>query len=210
MNTAVTTILYIGDPMCSWCWGFTPVLDRLREQLLPHVGFRLMVGGLRPGKAAVPLDTVFREQLRHHWRAVQERTGQPFAWEGLERRQFIYDTEPAARAVVTVRQLAAELEYAYFRAAQEAFYALGQDTTQLDRLSALAVELGLDGALFRQTFAEESALALTYADFNAARQLGVQGFPTLLLQQGDRYYPLTQGYLPYDRLEPVIRGLLAS
>ena len=21
--------LYLGDPMCSWCWGFAPVLERL-------------------------------------------------------------------------------------------------------------------------------------------------------------------------------------
>ena len=21
--------VYVGDPMCSWCWGFAPVLDQL-------------------------------------------------------------------------------------------------------------------------------------------------------------------------------------
>ena len=25
-------LLYVMDPMCSWCWGFAPVLESLAEQ----------------------------------------------------------------------------------------------------------------------------------------------------------------------------------
>lgn len=33
-------IFYIGDPMCSWCWGMTPVIDR-RPQVEPTRSCRL-------------------------------------------------------------------------------------------------------------------------------------------------------------------------
>ena len=23
--------LYVADPMCSWCWGFSPVIDKIDE-----------------------------------------------------------------------------------------------------------------------------------------------------------------------------------
>ena len=25
-------IIYVGDPMCSWCWGFSPVLKRIEAE----------------------------------------------------------------------------------------------------------------------------------------------------------------------------------
>ena len=42
--------VYVGDPMCSWCWGFAPVLERMQE--VYDVPLRVVVGGLRPGSEA--------------------------------------------------------------------------------------------------------------------------------------------------------------
>ena len=43
-----TEIIYVGDPMCSWCWGISPQLNALerygKQQGIP---FRLVLGGLR-------------------------------------------------------------------------------------------------------------------------------------------------------------------
>ena len=25
------TLYYVADPMCSWCWGFQPVLEKVKE-----------------------------------------------------------------------------------------------------------------------------------------------------------------------------------
>jgi len=71
--------IYVADPMCSWCWGFAPVSKRLHAEYAATVGLRLVLGGLRPGAAAVTLDATLQTHLREHWTAVQERTGQPFA-----------------------------------------------------------------------------------------------------------------------------------
>ena len=29
-------LLYVMDPMCSWCWGFAPVAEALVEQVQPE------------------------------------------------------------------------------------------------------------------------------------------------------------------------------
>ena len=34
--------VYVGDPMCSWCWGFAPVLDRMQK--VYDVPLRVVVG----------------------------------------------------------------------------------------------------------------------------------------------------------------------
>ncbi len=201
-------LLYVADPMCSWCWGFAPVIDAVRKNTLPRIGFRLIMGGLRPGAAAAPLDAHFKAYLREAWTTVQARTGQPFAWDLFERDDFLYDTGPAARAVVAARQLQGQSEYDYFRALQEAFYARNEDVTQPEVLAELAVPLGMEKKAFLDVYEQASVATLTEEDFQAARVLGVQGFPTLLLRLDGKLFPLTQGYRPYDRLEPLLRGLL--
>ena len=43
-------IIYVGDPMCSWCWGISPDLIKLRDHYREsQVAFRIVLGGLRPG-----------------------------------------------------------------------------------------------------------------------------------------------------------------
>ena len=47
-------LLYVMDPMCSWCWGFAPVLDALAEQAgAAGVGVDLVLGGLRRDGVAI-------------------------------------------------------------------------------------------------------------------------------------------------------------
>jgi len=40
---------YIADPMCSWCWGFAPIIEKIRERYSDRLNFGLMLGDLRPG-----------------------------------------------------------------------------------------------------------------------------------------------------------------
>ena len=206
--SAASRLTYIGDPMCSWCWGFAPVLDAIRQDFLPQIEFRLILGGLRPGPMAAPLDVHMKSYLREHWSAVEARTGQRFAWGLMQRNDFLYDTEPASRAIVTVRRLNPTQEYDYFCAVQEAFYTRSEDVTDENVLATLALTQGLDKADFLALYRDEATETAT--DYRFARKMGVQGFPTLLLQRADKVYPVTHGYQTYARLKPVICDLLAE
>ena len=62
------------------------------------------MGGLRPFNTQ-PTTAEFKEMLRGHWRHVATASGLPFSETVLERDDFIYDTEPACRAVVTARDM---------------------------------------------------------------------------------------------------------
>ncbi len=97
------SLLYFGDPMCSWCYGFAPVLRRIHEAYadLPVV---CVLGGLRPGPKAQVLDERLGRFLRQEWAKISEVTGQTFGLGILAREGFVYDTEPASRAVVIFRR----------------------------------------------------------------------------------------------------------
>ena len=40
------TLVYIADPMCSWCWGFAPVIDELVREFAGQLSLRVVAGGL--------------------------------------------------------------------------------------------------------------------------------------------------------------------
>jgi len=96
-------LLYVMDPMCSWCWGFAPVIERIIADY-PQLPLHLVAGGLRPG-ARAPLDDAARSALGEHWEAVAIASGQPFLTPDDLPDAFVYNTEPACRALVTGRDL---------------------------------------------------------------------------------------------------------
>ncbi len=44
-------LIYFSDPMCSWCYGFSPVIDDIRRAFGRALPIRVVMGGLRPGTA---------------------------------------------------------------------------------------------------------------------------------------------------------------
>ena len=78
--TAITmNLIYVGDAMCSWCYGFARTL----EELLNDPGeaaplqLALVMGGLRPFTTE-PMSAARADELAGHWQQVAQASGQPF------------------------------------------------------------------------------------------------------------------------------------
>ena len=121
---------------------------------------------------------------------------------------FIYDTEPPSRAVITMGEMNPDRVLPYFTSIQAAFYAEGRDVTQFDTLSELAGAFEVNNSEFHIKFEEAEIKQKTQAHFHRARQFGVRGFPTLILQNDDGYTLLTHGYQPFESLAPQIAAWL--
>ena len=200
---------YFADPMCSWCWGFSPVIENVRDVYRDHLKIALVLGGLRPGETA-PLTAAGREDILHHWHQVHARTGQPFRFDNALPDGFVYDTEPASRAVAAVGGIDPALIFPLFKAIQHAFYAEGRDVTQAGILADLAAALGADRQGFRQAFDSEAARARTQAHFRQARQAGVRGFPALILQQDTQLHSVSTGCQPLDAVRAALDAWLTA
>ena len=202
------TLFYFADPMCSWCWGFSPVIEAL-VRAFPALPVSLIMGGLRAGNSA-PTAPAFRAEIQQHWREVQRRTGQAFLFDQALPDGFIYDTEPACRAVVTLTELNRPVALAYFRSVQKAFYMEHADVTGIDTLSRLASGFAIADGDFRQHFESEAVRAKTRRHFAFAQQVGVRGFPTVVLGDARGYRLLTHGYRPFDVLRPLLEEWMAG
>lgn len=193
-------IIYIADPMCSWCYGFGPELSGLLAAL-PGIPLEIVVGGLRAYNTQ-QMDEKLKTTLLSHWRHVEEASGLPFSDAGISRAGFIYDTEPACRAVVTARLLAPELlaPLNTFHAIQRAFYAEGVDVTQgavlADIASTALTKQGfaIDASAFHAAWSDDATIAATRQDFNRTQRWGISGFPTVLIEQEKELALVVSGY----------------
>jgi len=199
---------YFADPMCSWCWGFSPVIETLRGEYRERMKIALVLGGLR--HETTPMTAAGRDEILHHWHQVHQRTGQPFRFEGALPEGFVYDTEPASRAVVTIGGIEPTLIFPLFKAIQTAFYAEGRDVTQPGVLADLSAGLGVDAAAFLSAFDSDATRAKTQAHFKQARQAGVRGFPALILQQDAQLHPISNGCQPLDAVREALDRSLPS
>ena len=202
-------LIYFADPMCSWCYGFSPVLDDIRRTFGRALPIRVVMGGLRPGTEK-PMTEAAKLEIAGHWRHVNDATGLPFDAAGMAREGFIYDTDPAARAVVVVRRDGEELAAAYLARAQRAFYAEGRDVTSGEVLADLALELGVDRDRFLEQWASDEAKEETWRDYAISQRAGVTGFPTLVAGPNEEgvYGVVTRGYAPGEQVLTVLKEWL--
>ncbi len=202
-------LIYFADPMCSWCWGFSPQIDLITSWFGKRLPIQMVMGGLRVGTTEAMSDEM-RTYVRGAWEGVAERTGQPFDFSFFERDGFVYDTEPACRAVVTIRELRPELTLKFFQNAQKAFYADGRDTTAKDTLVELAREVGVEPSLFLSSFESEEIRQKAGADFLSGIKTGVTGYPTLVAKSDEARHLVSAGYRDMSDQIPILEAWLNS
>jgi len=192
--------------MCSWCWGFSPVIESARDHFASQLSMRLLLGGLRPGTTE-PMNASMKADIKGHWVHVHQATDQPFDYAFFDREGFVYDTEPSSRAVVAVRRLDPKLVFNFLKRVQEEFYAMNKDVADPEVLAEIAVESGLDREAFAAEFRTEETIKETWRDFETSRTMGITGFPTLLAgSDAGGYEVITAGYRPWEKIKEIIEN----
>ena len=202
-------LIYIADPMCSWCYGFGKTLSALLadpRETAP-LQLALVMGGLRP-YTTEPMAPGRADEILGHWKHVNEATGLPFASDtAMHQDGFVYDTEPASRATVAVRTHWPQHVWRYFKAVQYAFYAEGKDVTRPEVLADIAETMGLPRSNFATAFAAEATREATRQDFAQSQAWGIRGFPALVAEADGELHLVAHGYMPEDALRQQLASL---
>lgn len=199
-------IIYVGDPMCSWCWGISKHLKKLKSYY-PQFKFTIVVGGLRPGGGGA-WDEQMKNFLKHHWEEVTKRSGQPFGNSLFEREYFNYDTEPPCRAVVIARKWIKGNELEFFEAVSRKFYVDNEDPSEIEFYSSICSEFQIPFEEFRLAFESDEAKYNTYQEFQLNRQWGVKGYPTVLFKSKGQLFQINHGYTEFEQMKLVIEKIL--
>ena len=92
----------------------------------------------------------------------------------------------------------------FFERLHRAFYVENLDLTNPNHLSHLAEPFGLSAKDFLTAFESAQLRDETLRDFQFSQRLGVRGFPTIILRDGEDLTLLTAGYQPFPALRPIL------
>ena len=198
----IGTLYYFGDPMCSWCWGFRPLLEQLEVEY-PELRRTLVLGGLRGGEE-VPMDDELAAMIQEAWARIHEVTGQPFDLSFWKDHRPLATTLPACRAVITARLLDAALEWRYMVGLFKAYFTEVRDPSRFETQLDVADAVGFGRGEFESVYRSAEAEQTLQGDLQTARRYRVSGFPTLILEIKDQAFLIAPGYQPIEVLRQSI------
>lgn len=199
-----TKIIYVGDPMCSWCYGFSDQMGLLLDKY-PNADFELVMGGLR--KDGDEHISTLKEFLKEHWMEISRMTGVKFNYNILD-EDIYYNTEPACRAVTTFRTYNKKDLLNYFRDIQEAFYYHNINPFLTENYAKLASKYGVDKQAFENRMTSDLGFKLVQDDFDRSASMKTNAFPTVFLEYKGMIYLVTRGYDNAENMSTKIEDLL--
>ncbi len=190
--------------MCSWCWAFRPVWAEVQNALPSSIGLTYLLGGLAPD-AAAPMPEATRRMVRNHWRTIEQRVpGTRFNYDFWSACQPRRSTYPACRAVIAARFQQPEMEGRMITAIQQAYYLQARNPSDDDVLIDLAAGLNLDRECFQHDLNSPESMAILMGEIQQSRRIGAQGFPSLILAEGDHCRSIP---VDYKHAEAMIRHI---
>ena len=204
-----STLYYVGDPMCSWCWGFQPVIEQISEILPEDIPIRYVMGGLaKDSDEPMPEET--QTYVQEQWRAVTERTGAEFNWDFWKKCHPRRSTYPACRAVLSAAEQHPDAGSLMYHRIQRAYYLEAQNPSDIDTLVTLAGDLNLNTDAFAQAIVSPEIEQKLQDDFTLRRSLSANLFPSLVFEHHDDLIWLTSGYDDPEIIYEMLSAALVS
>ena len=187
-------LYYVHDPMCSWCWAFNKTWAAIQSSLPSSIEVRYLLGGLAPDSDQ-PMDADLQEKISEGWYRIQEHVpGTEFNhnfWTACKPRRSTY---PSCRALITARTLDKTAEKPMLLAIQQAYYLRAKNPADDEVLIACAEQLGLEKNDFAKLLNHPATQQQLLMEIKLARGMGVNSFPSIVLQQGEHVRLLRYDY----------------
>ena len=198
------TLIYVHDPMCSWCWGFEPTRQAIFDAIGDRLQIRRLVGGLAPDSDA-PMPESMQQMLQQTWQRIgQTIPGTRFNFEFWEKCAPRRSTYPANRAVIAAREQGADYDQAMTARIQQAYYLEARNPSDNSTLIELATEIGLDADKFAECLVAESTQQLLMTEIQSTRALGIDSFPSMAVHRNGELHHIGLNYTdPQAMLEQI-------
>lgn len=206
------TIYYVYDALCGWCYGFSPVITEFYEKHKDEFNFQVLSGGMVTGSRIGPVSQV-AGYISDAYQQVEELTGVEFGEAFLEEllpTNEIFTSEPAAMAMALVRDQKPALQIPFATRLQKAIYYEGMPPADWMTYGQCAAEFGFDAEEFAEKMQHPKLKELVAEEFNVVQHWGIQGFPTMVLQEGEKAYALARGYTKLEDLEAVLEKVVGE
>ncbi len=178
---------YLFDPLCGWCYGAAPMLERLGAD--PDLAIEVLPTGLFAGDGARSMEPGFAAFAWSNDERIARLTGQTFSeayrLHVLGAPGTRFDSGPATLAMTAVALTAPDRQLEALRAIQAARYVDARDITDFAVLGETLRSLDLVEAAERLQKPDDALVAAGKAHIQAGqaamRHYGVSGVPNLIV-----------------------------
>jgi putative protein-disulfide isomerase len=205
-------ILYFYDPLCGWCYGFSPVIQELEKKYSDKYDFDIISGGMITGDRIGPIGEV-ASYIGSAYKRVETTTGVIFGKDFLDitlkNGTAIFTSVPSSLALVVFKSFNTNQNINYGSLLQKAIYFDGVDPSDFDKYAEIAGSLGVDKNEFKSRLNDPKYMQETENDFKYSSESGVEGFPTVILKAVDgTYHQLSNGYTSFNTIESNLKSIL--
>lgn len=193
-----TTLHYVFDPLCGWCYAVAPLVQAASR--VRGIRVELHAGGMLSGSMRRRITPDWREHVIPMDRRIAQLSGQPFGdayFNGLLRDDAVWlDSAPPTAAILAAESLDGQGLRMLHRI-QQGHYVEGAAVADEAVLQRLAQDIGLPGDAFKARFQSMSgdACEAHVADTRALMHaFGITGFPAVLMHRDGAW-----GALPIQR-----------
>ena len=141
------TVTYLFDPLCGWCYGATPMLDRLAAS---GIALELLPTGLFSGAGARPMDAGFAAHAWDNDQRIERLSGQRFTQAYLDKvlnvRGTLLDFGAATLGIVAAGANDPNRRLSALKAIQHARYVDGRDIVTVDGVADVLTNAGMPDA----------------------------------------------------------------
>ncbi len=181
------TVIYIYDALCGWCYGFSPVMQQLEVAYKERVAFNVLSGGMVPAEHAQPI-AAKAGYIAQAYKTVEEYTGVKFGDAYLhhilhpEESPWVEESLTPATALCLLKAGDGRGAVSFASAIQKLHMVDGKDLSDGESYRPLAASLNLDGNDFIRRLGEEEWQEEARYEAALVKQLGITGFPAVVLQ----------------------------
>ncbi len=182
-------LVYVHDPMCSWCYGFAPTWNELKSRLPEGLAVVSLLGGLAPDNDE-PMPEEMVEYLKKTWHRIADACGVSFDftyWDQVPRPPRT--TFIACRGVIAAEQVAGQGE-AFTERLQKAYYQEARNVWDPFVLAELAEGMGFRREAFEEALQSDGVRAAHDEQRELVGRLQIEGYPSLLLIKDGHAYPI--------------------
>lgn len=204
-------IIYVYDALCGWCYGFSPVIRQLYDTYADRFDFDVLSGGMMTGARVRPVaeSMTYIEQA---YKVVEERTGVRFGdaylTNLLRPGTYVSDSEPPGRAMTLFKAILPGRAVEFAGTLQNALYRDGIDLNVAAHYGPLVEPYDIDPDEYVAHLTDPAIREQTRAEFTLVAQYGINGFPSVIVDNGQQLYVVARGYLPYDALDANVQRAL--
>ncbi|MFD2825332.1 DsbA family protein [Leeuwenhoekiella polynyae] len=209
MNTENLNLIYIWDGYCGWCYGFSTELTKFLDSH-PELPIRVLPGGLFTGEKSLSISNY--PHIPGANERIHQLTGAKFGAsynQLLEDGNFILNSEDAGKGFVALKHFAPAKQYEIVYAMMKLFYQDGKSLSNPETFGELAEDFGLNSKQVKAFYHIEEALNETRKLFAEVQEIGVNSYPTLLVQKGEELIKIGGGVARIEKLEENFQNALA-